>query len=128
MVADGDGNPASILIAEDDPSIRDTLELLLQDEGYVVMTSADGVVALEVALRERPDLILIDLGMPRLDGAGFCHAYRENGGPAPVILITAADPVKVEQAILQCNARAYISKPFDIDRVLETIAQYIAAT
>jgi DNA-binding response OmpR family regulator len=128
MFAEGDSSPVSILIAEDDPYIRESLELLLEDEGYVVLTSADGVAALEVALREHPDLILIDLGMPRLDGAGFCRAYREQGGPAPVILITAADPRKVEQAVTQCNAMAYIRKPFDIDQVLEAVAQHVATT
>ena len=66
----------TILVAEDDPAIRETIELLLQEEGYTVLAAADGFESLELVRHGRPRLLLIDLGMPRLDGAGFRRAYR----------------------------------------------------
>src|SRR4051812_8262967 len=80
-----------VLIVEDDRSIRGVLDVLLCDEGYRVLTVADGAAGLDVAERERPPVILLDLGLPLLEGPEFCRIYREHGGEAPVILITAAE-------------------------------------
>ena len=116
---------ATILVAEDDPAIREAIELLLREEGYAVLAAADGFEALELVRHGRPGLLLIDLGMPRLDGAGFCRAYRADGGDAPVIVLSAANPSEVEEAARACGAVAYIRKPFDVDEVLRTVARHL---
>src|SRR5690349_25109800 len=89
----------SVLVAEDDPAIGELLEGLLCDEGYRVRATADGVAALDIAVREGPAAILLDLGLQGLAGPDFCRAYRERGGRAPVVLVTAADPAIVETAM-----------------------------
>jgi CheY-like chemotaxis protein len=119
--------PATVLIAEDDPHIRHVLHELLEDEGYVPLLVANGQEALDLALAQPVDVILLDLQMPVLNGEAFCHAYREHGGTAPVVLLTAAAPAIVEAAITACGAAGYIAKPFDLGQVIETVAQHVAA-
>ena len=114
-----------VLVAEDDQGLRDLFEDLLSEDGYRTLMAADGAEALDLALREAPALILLDLGLPLLDGPAFCRAYRERGGEAPVILVTAANQQTVEEALGTCGAVAYILKPFKIERVLETVARHI---
>jgi DNA-binding response OmpR family regulator len=122
MADDAPPDGPLILVAEDDAEIRALFEMFLHDEGYRVVVAVDGVDALDLAGRERPALILLDLGLPRLNGPDFCRAYRDGGGSAPVVLATAADPAAVAVALKACGAAGYIPKPFDIDEVLQTIA------
>jgi CheY-like chemotaxis protein len=126
MEPDPSAPRAVILVAEDDPDIRGVLEMLLPGEGYGVVTTADGVEALRLATRRRPDLILVDLLMPRLGGIGFCRAYRDRGGTAPIVLLTAMTGPAVQAAVEACDASAYVAKPFDIDVLLATIARHLA--
>jgi CheY-like chemotaxis protein len=114
--------PPLILVADDDGEICEVLVLLLADEGYRTVTAADGVQALDLASQESPDLILIDLAMPRLDGAGFCQAYLSAGGTAPVVLTSAGHPTSDADRAQTWGAAAFVAKPFDIDRLLTTIA------
>jgi two-component system chemotaxis response regulator CheY len=123
-----EGIPALILVVEDNRDLRELLVMMLADEGYRFATAIDGIDGLGVAREERPDLILVDAGMPRLDGAGFCRAYREAGGPAPVILVSAGDPELIEKTVEACGAVAYIGKPFDVDLVLDTVARHLPAS
>jgi CheY-like chemotaxis protein len=116
-----------ILIADDDGEICDVLVLLLADEGYRTVTAADGILALDVARRASPDLILIDVAMPRLGGAGFCEAYRAAGGTAPVVLTSAGHPKAVADAAETWGAAAFVPKPFDIDGLLMTIASCLGS-
>jgi two-component system chemotaxis response regulator CheY len=115
---------ATVLIAEDDPVIGHILELLLSDEGYSPLVVVDGQAALDLALTRQIDLILLDLQMPVLNGEGFCRAYRERGGSAPVLLLTAASDAIVRAAVTACGAVGSIPKPFDVDDVLATVARY----
>src|SRR5215208_5993571 len=112
-----------ILIAEDDPEIRDVLRWLLADAGYRLLLAVDGREAQDLAERERPALILLDLGMPLVSGPDFCLAYRDRGGVAPIVLLTAASPDDVTAAMGVCGAAAYIPKPFEMDALLATIAR-----
>jgi DNA-binding response OmpR family regulator len=114
-----------VLVAEDDRDLRELFRDLLDDDGYRTVVAIDGAEALDLALRESPDVILLDLGLPALAGPDFCRAYRECGGRAPVVLVTAADPANVEMAMEACGAVAYISKPFKIERLLETVARHV---
>ena len=80
----------AILVVDDDPDVRTILSILLSHNGYEVITAGDGATALELAPVRRVGLIVIDLRMPRLRGDGFCDKYREHGGDAPIVLVTAA--------------------------------------
>jgi CheY-like chemotaxis protein len=116
----------AILVAEDNPDIRDLLSMLLESEGYSPVAAADGQDALELALGRDVDLILLDIAMPRLTGTEFCLAYRTRGGHAPIILITAANDEAVTAAIEACGAVGHIRKPFAIAQVLEMIERHTA--
>jgi two-component system OmpR family response regulator len=118
----------TILIAEDDPDIRQVLHDLLEDEGYAPLVVANGQEALDLALAQQVDVILLDLQMPVVDGEAFCRAYREHSGTTPVVLLTAAADSIVQAAVTACGAVGYISKPFDLARVIETVALHLPAS
>jgi two-component system, OmpR family, response regulator MprA len=115
----------SILVVDDDPDVRGLLAILFDREGYEVVTAIDGEAALEYAEDSRIGLIFLDLQMPRVDGRTFCRAYRERGGRAPIVLLTAAE---IEPGdVARYGFDTYIPKPFDVDRVLETVERHLAA-
>jgi CheY-like chemotaxis protein len=113
-----------ILVVEDDPDIRDLLTMLLEGEGYSIVEAADGQDALMLALGREVDLVLLDIAMPRLTGTEFCLAYRNRGGHAPVVLITAAENEAVAAAVETCGAVGHIRKPFDLEQVLVVVERY----
>lgn len=104
-----------ILVVDDDALIRDLLLEFLQMDGYAVRTAAHGREALELARRERPDLVLLDLMMPEMDGQQFVQACRQEPGLAgmPIVLMSAAPDAG--QISMQIGARACLPKPFDLD-------------
>jgi len=107
--------PEHVLIVDDEPHIRRILGFLLDQRGYVTSQAADGVEAVEIAQRERPDLILLDLMMPRMDGFEVCAALRSNFTTAqiPVIMLTAKGEVTDKIRGLQGGANDYLTKPYD---------------
>ena len=114
-----------ILVAEDNAAIRDLVSDLLESTDYTVVTAEDGSEALSVAHGQPFDLILIDLNMPHVDGETFCRTYREQGGSAPVILLTAVTGEHAAAAVETCGAVAYLPKPFDLDELLDTVATHL---
>src|SRR5215212_9905141 len=114
-----------VMVAEDDVDIRELLQGLLGDEGYRVRATGDGVAALDIAVREGPAAIVLDLGLPGMAGPDFCRAYRERGGRAPVVLVTAANSAIVETAMQSCGAAAYIRKPFDIEDIMDMLERLV---
>jgi DNA-binding response OmpR family regulator len=114
-----------VLVVDDDETIRDVLQLLLEDEGYRVLLARDGIEALAVALVQQLDAILLDLAMPRLTGEAFCRAYRERGGTAGVILMTAAREERVTAARNACGGSGYLAKPFVAVDVLAAIIEQL---
>lgn len=109
--------PLKILIVEDEPSIQSVLKELLMDAGYEAKTASDGVEALELFRRDKYDLVLLDIMMPRLDGYGVCRAIRETGG-TPVIMLTALDEEEAQVKAFELQADDYITKPFSVRLVL----------
>jgi DNA-binding response OmpR family regulator len=103
--------PRTILVVDDEARMRALLEAYLKGRGYNVLTAVDGLEALQVAGRTRPDLIVLDIMMPRMDGIGFLKAFRRTS-EAPVIVLTA----RVEEADtvlgLELGADDYVTKPF----------------
>lgn len=114
----------TVLVVDDDPNIRRMLQDILQDEGYQVRVAANGREALDDVATVSPDLILLDLMMPVLDGRGF---YREfsaqyhDGDRAPVLVISADQGVREQARALGVDG--YLTKPFDIDELLDQVAR-----
>ncbi|HJQ36310.1 MAG TPA: response regulator transcription factor [Thermoanaerobaculia bacterium] len=100
-----------VLVVEDDPKIRSTVELYLQREGYDVATADDGVRALEVARDAKPHLVILDLMLPRLDGLAVCRALRASG-EAAIIMVTARTTEDDKLTGLDLGADDYVTKPF----------------
>jgi CheY-like chemotaxis protein len=116
--------PGPILIVDDDESIRSFVELALDAEGYEVSTAPNGAVALDVAGRQQPDLILLDMRMPVMDGWAFARAYRSQPGPhAPIVVITAARDAGERAA--EVHAEDFLGKPFDLNDLLNVVGRYV---
>lgn len=109
---------ARVLVVDDEAGLRHTLELILAEEGCEVITASDGEEALRMATAERPDMVLCDIRMPRLDGLGFVDRYREAGGDALIIMMSAYGTLELAIEAMQRGAYDYISKPFNADEVL----------
>ena len=109
----GASRPARILVTEDDPQLRELLREVLQGEGYEVVTACDGEEALEAVYKLRPDLILTDLNMPRMDGLELLRRVRGNLSTCqiPVVFLTAVQSMDAEALALDLGADDYVSKP-----------------
>ena len=119
---------SKILVVEDDQDIRQLLQLHLTTAGYETAFAHDGVTALSNARKERPDLILLDLGLPA--GGGFLVIERMRALPelemTPVIVVTARGAEEGERAVA-LGARCYFHKPFDSDALLAEIRQALGS-
>ncbi|MEN8144861.1 MAG: sigma-54 dependent transcriptional regulator [Gemmatimonadota bacterium] len=107
-----------ILVIDDDSGLRRTASLILEDEGYDILTAADGKDGLEKALKESPDLILSDVRMPGLDGMEFVKQYRAGEGEATVIMMTAYGNPELAVEAVRAGAYDYLEKPFSPDTLL----------
>lgn len=116
-----------ILIVDDDAQIRLGLNARLRDCGYKTAFAEDGVGVMAAALRERPDLILLDLGLPGGDGFLVMKRLRQNSNLAhiPVIVLTAREPEANEKRSLDAGAVGFFQKPVDNDTLLGAIARAI---
>lgn len=112
-----------ILIVDDEPHIRRILTFLLEQKGFVTLTASDGRQALEVARTELPDLILLDLMMPHMDGFEVCRQLRRDFPTAqiPVIMVTAKGEVNDKVRGLQGGANDYLTKPYDNKELLARV-------
>jgi DNA-binding response OmpR family regulator len=109
-----------ILIVEDDLTLLETLEYNLSGEGYEVTTAADGLTALEVAREEHPDLIVLDLMLPRLDGFEVCRILRRETS-VPILMLTARTD-EVDRVVgLEVGADDYLTKPFSMRELLARV-------
>ena len=107
----------TVLVAEDSADTRAMLKRALQLRGYHVMEAEDGLEAIEMAQLRRPELFIVDLNMPHLDGLETVKRIREseNLAQVPVIAVTAFDVYGMEQAALDSGCNTYLSKPIDLD-------------
>lgn len=112
---------ARILIVEDELPMRTALEDCLSGEGFRVITAADGERGLERALKEKPDVILLDVMMPRLDGFAVCAELRRLGHNTPVLMLTAKGQVRDRVTGLDAGADDYLVKPFSTDELLARV-------
>ena len=116
----GPGGEAPILVVEDDPQLRLTMELALLDEGFSVETAADGREAVERARTRRPALVLLDWGLPLMTGKEVAEAiHKTYAETVPIVLVTA-DGRSAEKA-RQARAREYLNKPFELDHLIGAV-------
>jgi two-component system response regulator MprA len=107
-----------VLVVDDDPAVRDSLRRSLAFNGYEVDVAADGEEALHRLGRQRPDVVVLDVMMPRLDGLATCRALRAAGDDVPVLMLTARDEVSDRVAGLDAGADDYLPKPFALEELL----------
>lgn len=110
-----------VLIVEDEKNIVDILRFNLQKEGYDTLEAFDGVTGLRLALEESPDLILLDLMLPGMNGFEVCKLLRDKGRNTPVLIITAREEEKDKILGLDLGADDYITKPFSIRELMARV-------
>lgn len=110
-----------ILVAEDDNAVRESLERALRLEGYQVLMSSNGEQALEIASVTPPDLYILDVMMPILDGLSVCRTLRRQGDKTPILILTARHQVSDRVSGLDAGADDYLAKPFALDELLARI-------
>ena len=110
-----------ILIVEDEPDLRRGLEMNLRAEGYGVLTAATGDAGVKQALSEKPDLVLLDVMLPGLNGFDVCRELRRKGFEAPIIMLTAKSE-EIDRVVgLEIGADDYVTKPFGLRELLARI-------
>jgi DNA-binding response OmpR family regulator len=120
LTSDPETATARVLVVEDDEEIADVLRRSLRHEGYEVRTSGDGIDALDVAAGFVPDLVVLDLGLPRLDGVEVCRRLREDGD-VPILMLTARAETEDRVDGLDSGADDYLVKPFERQELLARI-------
>jgi DNA-binding response OmpR family regulator len=121
MLTNGsDAGEGRVLVVEDDEEIADVLRRSLRNEGYDVRTSGDGVEALDAAAAFTPDLVVLDLGLPRLDGVEVCRRLRAEGD-VPILMLTARAETEDRVDGLDSGADDYLVKPFERTELLARI-------
>ncbi len=110
-----------ILVVDDDNGLRRSVSMILEDAGHTVLLATNGAQGLETAAAERPEMILCDVRMPEMDGLTFLDRYRESGGSALVMMMTAYGSMELAIEAMKKGAYDYVSKPFSADEVLLSI-------
>ena len=111
-----------VLIVDDEPNIVISLEFLMKQQGYETATAADGRAALSEADRFRPDLVLLDITLPELDGFQVCEQLRaEHGSDMGIIMLTARGQEAEMAKGLALGADAYVTKPFSTRDLVDTV-------
>ncbi len=113
-----DARPARVLVVEDDEDIAQVLQRSLRIEGYEVKVAGDGVSALDAFHAFLPDLMVLDLGLPRLDGIEVAKRLRTDGEDVPILMLTARDALESRVAGLDTGADDYLVKPFERQELL----------
>lgn len=113
----------TILSVDDEQDVTDLVSFHLQKAGYQVLTAADGRQALEVIQRRRPDLVILDLMLPDIDGFGVCEILRRQAATAtiPIIILTAWATTDAKSLGLELGALDYLTKPFSPKQLVERV-------
>ncbi len=114
---------SKVLVVDDDPDVRSFLSTFLELEGYEVLTAANGAEALHSVAGQRPDIILLDLMMPVMDGWTCCRQLKANRYTShlPIVIISASHDL--DGQLREVGASAYVAKPFDLDCLLTCIKE-----
>ena len=117
-LAHADGSPVRALVVDDEGGLRELLTMALTAEGWQTRAAADGFEALTAVREFAPDVIVLDVMMPRLDGLEVIRRIRASGNPAPVLFLTAKDGVDDRIAGLTAGSDDYVTKPFSLEEVV----------
>lgn len=121
------GQGKAVLVVEDDPDLRQMMELMLDSLGYRVLAAADGREALAKVAQQMPGLILLDMRMPVMDGWEFAREFRARyDHRAPIVVVTAARDAR--QRADDIAAEGHLDKPFDLDDLVRVVEQHLART
>ena len=118
----------TILTVDDSRTMRDMLMLALKDAGYRVVQAEDGVHGLEVLQSERPDIVITDINMPRMDGFGFIEGMRADPDhkATPVLVLTTESDAAKKQRAREAGATGWIVKPFDPAKLVDAVRRVAA--
>jgi two-component system chemotaxis response regulator CheY len=123
---DGNGHHPRVLVIDDDDELAEVLRQALRESGYAVATVRHGAAALDLIAQIQPDLILLDLRMPIMDGWSFVTQYRRSGKAGGRIVLVSGHPdVRVISQTL--GADAYVGKPFELTQLLSAVNQQLGA-
>ncbi len=114
-----------VLVVDDDEDMQVLLQTVLEGQDYEVVTAEDGLVALRELEKATPDLIVLDLMMPRMDGYAFTEELRQRGLQATIPIIVLSADVNAKQNADQLGADSYIAKPFDVRDLLGEISHFM---
>ncbi|GAB4566931.1 MAG: response regulator transcription factor [Anaerolineae bacterium] len=120
MSVDMKDQQATVLVVEDEPTLVETLTYNLERQGYRVLTATDGLSAIQVARQERPDLIILDLMLPKLDGFEVCRILRQEMS-TPILMLTARTDEVDKVVGLEVGADDYLTKPFSMRELLARV-------
>ncbi len=117
-----------ILIVDDDASTLALEERILQSDGYEVLIAVNGLQALRTALDENPDLIILDLKLPIMDGFEICDQLKssEETGEVPVLILSANGSEKHRVAAIECGASAYLTKPINRKQLVSEVRELLS--
>ncbi|MHB8626567.1 MAG: response regulator transcription factor [Aggregatilineales bacterium] len=115
----------SVLVADDDPKIRQLLNISLSQQNYVVYDVENGRQAIEFLEREIPNLVVLDLGMPVINGVEVCGWIRERGINIPIMVLTAYSGIDLNISVLDAGADEYMTKPFILEEFLARLRALI---
>ena len=113
--------PTRILVVDDEPAILRFLQTSLESQGYLVRTAANGRTALDLLRKNMADLMILDLGLPDMDGLEVVSRAREADKNLPIVILSSRDNERAKVAALDLGADDYVTKPFGIDEVLARI-------
>jgi DNA-binding response OmpR family regulator len=113
----------SVLVVEDDDDLRGLIAAALADVGYSALEAADGAAALSACAERDPDVILLDLTMPRLGGQAFADAYKRGTGRAKIIVMSGGSSAGETSG--RMHAAVFLSKPFDLERLLAAVKRVL---
>jgi DNA-binding response OmpR family regulator len=118
---------ARVLVIDDEQAIGHVIRLLLESQGHEVFVADDGSRGFALAQRQSPDLVILDVMMPILDGFGVLEALRRDPrtAPIPIVMLSALTGEDVEARCLELGAAAYVRKPFDSDSLLGAIGEVL---
>ncbi|OBF94106.1 DNA-binding response regulator [Mycobacterium sp. 852014-52450_SCH5900713] len=117
-----------ILVVDDDRAVRESLRRSLSFNGYSVELAHDGLEALDMIASDRPDALVLDVMMPRLDGLEVCRQLRSTGDDLPILVLTARDSVSERVAGLDAGADDYLPKPFALEELLARMRALLRRT
>lgn len=109
-----------LLIADDDPQLLRALRITLTSQGYEILTATDGAEAITAAIQHHPDLLILDLGMPNLDGVEVIHAVR-GWSQAPILVVSGRAGTADKVEALDAGADDYLTKPFSVEELLARV-------